>query len=143
MTTGPRPPSEKAAVRAASWWRGWTAWKTWLSDIQVGEASFARVLDVLMHCLGERLNSCTSRLSEGTPHVGQPEASAAECYGNNERGDDPHGMSDRQNERNIDEPFAIHAAGEETNDKKWQKRQCEKAQGKQDCLSSKEPATKP
>lgn len=60
----------------------------------------------------------------------QPKASAAEPHGNCQGGDDPDGMGDGQNERNIHKPFAIHSADEEACDKNRKKRQGEKTQGK-------------
>jgi hypothetical protein len=86
------------------------------------------------------IEKVSSRRLSGALHGRQPEASAAECESNHQRGGDPYGMSDGRNERNIDKPFAVHAAGEETSDERGKNRHRENAQGKQDCLRKKEPA---
>jgi hypothetical protein len=73
----------------------------------------------------------------------QPKPGATECEGNNKRDDYPHGLRYGQNERNIDEPFSVHAASEDITNQEWKKGQREQAQREQDRLSHKEPARQP
>ncbi len=69
--------------------------------------------------MSERANCCTGRLTECTPNARQTKATSAKSERNDQRGDEPHRMSDDQNEWDIDETFAIHSAGEKADDQKW------------------------
>src|SRR5512133_3185921 len=78
-------------------------------------------------------------LADDARRAVRPEAVPADRERNNQRCDDPHGLRHEQDERNIDEAFAVHGAGKAARDQEWTIKKRWNPQGEYDWLRNEIP----